>query len=105
MASRGAKKRTRLRVGRPYKATTGEWACPVEFRGVEPRYPDIRGEDSLQALCLAISFLRSRVDDVTAKGSKLLYVEDGTEWDKRTRAATFGTVGRRQGGRGLTPRR
>lgn len=46
-----------------------------------------------------------RVDDVTAKGSKLLYVEDGTEWDKRTRAATFGTVGRRQGGRGLTPRR
>ncbi len=93
----GAKKRARLRVGKPYQAPTGEWACPVEFRGAEPRYPDIVGENSLQALCLAISFLQSRVDDVVAKGGKLLYLEDDAEWDKRTRAATFGTFGR--GGR------
>ena len=92
---RGDKRRTRLRVGKPYKAPTGEWACPVEFRGAESRYPDIRGETSLQALCLAISFLQSRVEDVIAKGAKLLYVEDGEEWDKRTRAATFGGLGRR----------
>jgi hypothetical protein len=67
----GARRRVRLRVGRPYQAHTGEWACPVEFRGAEARYPDIRGEDSFQALCLAISFLRERVEDVIAKGGEV----------------------------------
>ena len=99
LVRRGGKTRVRLRVGKPYRTPTGEWACPVECRGVEPRYTDIRGEDSLQALCLAISFLRLRVDDIMDRGNRLLHIEDGTEWDQRARAATFGTLGSRRRGR------
>jgi hypothetical protein len=92
-SAEGVKKRARLRVGRPYKARTGEWACPVQIRGVELRYPDIRGDTSLQALCLALSFLRSRIDDISAKGGKMRDLDDGTVWDRRARATTFGYVG------------
>ena len=52
-----------LRVGKPYQSTVGEWACPIELKGFEDRYADIRGADSLQALCLAISFVRRRLED------------------------------------------
>ena len=51
----GSEKPVRIRVGHPYQDTTSVWACPIEMAGFERRYPDIRGEDSVQALSLAIS--------------------------------------------------
>jgi hypothetical protein len=89
----GTRQRVTLRVGKPYLAAPGEWACPGELSGFEPRHPDMRGVSSMQALCLAISLLRSRVEGFLAKGGKVFDVADGTEWDARGISATFGRVG------------
>jgi hypothetical protein len=91
--SGGTKKRVAVRIGKPYCISAQEWASPVELRGHEPRYPDIRGADPLQALCLAISLIRSRLEDFMSKGGKVLHVEDGSLWGARELAATFGRVG------------
>jgi hypothetical protein len=89
----GATRRVRARVGKPYKVTAREWACPVEVRGFESRYPDIRGANSMQALCLATSLIQSRFEDFFSKGGKVLDVETGSEWDLRSVMATLGRVG------------
>ena len=79
----GAERRVRLRVGKPYLVKPGEWACPVELSGFEARYPDIRGSDSMQALCLAIALVRARLGDFLAKGGKVLHPQDRSEFDPR----------------------
>jgi hypothetical protein len=89
----GTNRNVRLRVGKPYQASDVHWACPVEISGFERRYPDIAGEDSLQALCLAICLIRTRLVDFFEKGGKILDVNDGREWDQRSVWATFGGLG------------
>jgi Domain of unknown function (DUF6968) len=84
------KKRVRARVGKPYRISPREWACPVEIRGFEGRYPDIRGVDSMQALCLATALIRSRFEDFFSKGGTVLDVDDDSEWDLPSVMATFG---------------
>src|SRR5215510_465075 len=79
-AREGAAKRVRVRFGKPYKVASREWACPVEVRGFESRYPDIRGGDSMQALCLATSLIRVRFEDFFSKGGRVLDVNDESEW-------------------------
>jgi hypothetical protein len=86
----GRKKRARARVGKPYKVSPHEWACPVEVRGFESRYPDSRGSNSMQALCLATSLIRSRFEDFFSKGGTILDVDDNSEWDLPSVMATFG---------------
>ncbi len=68
----GSEKPVRIRVGHPYQDTTSVWACPIEMAGFERRYPDIRGEDSMQALSLAISLAWLRVQDFVEKGGTVL---------------------------------
>ncbi len=85
----GAKRPVRLRVGKPYFVADGEWACPIELNGFEPRHPDIRGADSMQSLCLAISLVRARLEDFLAKGGKVLHM-DGSECDPQELWATLG---------------
>ncbi|HEY3814159.1 MAG TPA: hypothetical protein VGL66_13120 [Caulobacteraceae bacterium] len=65
-----------LAVGMPYQCETGEWACPVALGGLYDRLSDIRGEDSFQALCLAIRLAQDLLQDFCEKGGKLLM---GTE--------------------------
>lgn len=67
----GSAQPVRVRVGRPYE-TGAEWACPVEIAGFEPRYPDIRGGDSMQALALAVAFVWLRMRDFTERGGTVL---------------------------------
>ena len=86
----GRKKRVRARVGKPYRVSTGEWACPVEIRGFESRYPDISGGDSMQALCLATSLIRMRFEDFLSKGGRVLDTDDDSEWDRTAVMAIFG---------------
>lgn len=88
----GAKRRVRARVGKPYRVSSREWACPVEIRGFERRYVDARGGASMQALCLATWLIRSRLEDFIAKGGRVLDVEDGSDWDARGVMAIFGPI-------------
>jgi uncharacterized protein DUF6968 len=89
----GSKKPVQLRVGKPYKIADGDWACPCELVGFERRHPDMRGADSMQALCLAISLLRRRLEDFVDKGGKILDADDESEWSLREAMAMFGDVG------------
>ena len=88
--AKGAKRRVRIRLGKPYQASSRDWACPSEMRGFEPRYPDARGASSWQALTLAIFLLRSRIDDFVETGGTILTGADGSTWDKRALTSTFG---------------
>ena len=71
-AADGSERPVRVRVGRPYLDEAGVWACPAELSGFEQRYPDMRGEDSLQALVLALSLVWRRLQDFVEKGGTVL---------------------------------
>jgi len=71
-AADGSERPVRVRVGRPYLDRAGVWACPAELSGFEQRYPDMRGDDSLQALVLALSLLWRRLQDFVEKGGTVL---------------------------------
>ena len=86
----GTLTRVAARIGKPYEVTREEWACPAEVAGLDPRYPDMRGADSLQALCLAISLVSSRLEAVIEKGGTLVDVTDGTVVDLDQLRAAFG---------------
>jgi hypothetical protein len=86
----GRTKRVRARVGRQYKVSDRDWACPVEIRGFESRYPDISGVGSMQALCLATGLIRMRIEDILSKGGAVLEIDDDSKWDLRAVRATFG---------------
>jgi Domain of unknown function (DUF6968) len=77
-------------VGLPYRSATGEWRCPVRLDDLHETLPDIAGEDSLQALCLAASLLRSLLEDVIEKGGRVLCA-DRSEYPI---AAIFAAVSR-----------
>ena len=68
----GSERLVRLRLGRPYADGGPPWACPVELAGFERRYPDIVGEDSLQALSLALTLAWRRLQDFVDKGGTVL---------------------------------
>jgi len=91
-AKRGAKRRVRVRIGKPYEVSSLEWACPVEIRGFEPRYPDMRGVDAVQALGLALATARCRIEDFIDKGGRVLDLGDRSEWDRRALMAAFGAT-------------
>ena len=58
-----------IRIGKPYPELNGErWACPVWFDGLEPRYADMRGINSVQALSLAFSFSRTMLSHFVERG-------------------------------------
>jgi hypothetical protein len=61
-----------LKIGAPFQCKTGEWACPVTVNGLANRPQEAHGEDSYQALCLAISFAQNLLQDFRKKGGKLL---------------------------------
>lgn len=60
-------------LGAPYRVENEVWACPVELRGFEPQYPDIQGEGAMQALGLALGFLRQRLGNLLDQG-EIFYV-------------------------------
>lgn len=53
----GKKKRLTIVLGKPYRKK-GHGACPVAIKGLYERVSDICGEDTWQALILAIKFVR-----------------------------------------------
>jgi hypothetical protein len=77
-------------IGRPYRDATGEWRCRVELAGLQDRLPDMAGADSLQALCMAASLIRSLLEDVGEKGGRVLDPSSRADYPI---AAMFGRVG------------
>jgi uncharacterized protein DUF6968 len=74
----GERRRITLKIGRPYRASTGEWRCPMALDGLQERLPDAAGEDSLQSLCLALRLLMSQLEGFVGRGGQLFFA-DGTD--------------------------
>ncbi len=85
----GSEVETVARLGRPYRAEGGEWACPVSLDGLHDGLRDARGEDSLQALCLAASLLRQLLEHFLDDGGRVVYPGGAEEVPLR---AVFGRI-------------
>jgi hypothetical protein len=81
-------------LGRPYQAPTGEWRCPVQLTGLHERLTEMAGDDSLQALCMAASLVRSLLESVVEEGGQVLDAASRSEYPLD---AVFGRVGRGPG--------
>jgi hypothetical protein len=85
-----------LRVGAPERASTGEWQCAVRLDGLYDRLVPMRGEDSVQALCLALGLAATLLRDFLASGGRLVEgvenvsSEDALDWPLE---AYFGWLG------------
>jgi len=67
-------------IGKPYQvAPDREWACPVSLADLYPTLRDPHGEDSLQALCLAISLALRLLASFQSKGGHLLLADETGE--------------------------
>ena len=86
----GRKFDARIAVWRPYRATSGEWRCPVAMSGLQERLPDMAGEDSLQALCMVPSTVRVLLEHFVEQGGQLFYRGNDSRFEI---AATFGRIG------------
>lgn len=69
----------RLMVGRPYQEGAGNWACRVALDGFHERLPDVRGENSWQALILAIRLAKTLLGFFIEDGGRLYWEADGEE--------------------------
>ena len=84
------------RVGLPYPADDGNWACPAELHGVDPRYPDVCGASSMQALSLATALVATRLGHLLERGERLVDAEDTScAWDEEMLHSIFGLHGLR----------
>ena len=79
-------------VGRPTQQPTGEWACPtLTYDLKEPRL--IYGEDSLQALCLGLSLIRTRLEGWMDSGGRIFVGESREEISRVEISTWFGGLG------------
>jgi uncharacterized protein DUF6968 len=60
-------------IGEPYQVNDVSWACPVAVHGIDIQLADMQGIDSWQALSLAISLVRSRLEHFLEAGGKLYW--------------------------------
>ena len=79
-------------IGRPYSRDNGSWACPVELKGIHDRVAVIVGDDSLQALCLAVQFAGKLLVAFVQRGGRLRGSGDDPE-DSFPLEAYFGGAG------------
>ena len=69
-----------VEVGCPRPDGRGAWACAVRVDGLDSKARDIYGEDSLQALCLGLRLVRSHLEGVLERGSRLVGSDDDSEF-------------------------
>lgn len=72
----GEKTRIKIGVGSPSQEKTGEYGCEVTLPD-DSKSRRIFGEDSLQAILLALNLLEQRIDDLVSKNWKFDYEDDG----------------------------
>lgn len=75
----GRKGTITIKVGLPYQVCTEDVACRVAIIGLYDHLADMRGVDTLQALCLALRLARTLLQDFEARGGQLYYSEDEQE--------------------------
>jgi hypothetical protein len=67
-------------VGQPFHELDRDmWCCQVQLAGIDDRVRNICGDDSLQALCLALRCIRSQLETVIQLGGRVIDAEEGTD--------------------------
>lgn len=79
-------------VARPLRQSTGEWACATRTHD-DDRPRAVYGEDSLQALCLGLSFIRLRLEHFLEAGGRLFFPDGRDEISRDDLATWFSRVG------------
>ncbi len=87
----GDRREVVVEIDRPYETPERDWACPVAIRGMYDNLADIHGEDSLQALCLAASLVRTLLAGFVSDGGKIFFPDSDSEYELD---AVFGQVGK-----------
>lgn len=63
----------RVWLGAPAQVPSGEWCCPAGLDGLYDNLQAMRGEDALQAICLALGLCASLLRGHLADGGRLQY--------------------------------
>jgi hypothetical protein len=63
-------------IGLPFQVSQDEWTCPVSLEGLYKHRGPIFGVDSLQALMLAIKFVKDLLEDFFEKGGNIYWFDD-----------------------------
>src|SRR5690349_13542965 len=80
-----------LQVDAPEEASTGEWQCTLRLEGLFDNLTPVSGDDSLQALCLALLLAARLLRRFVSGGGRLLDPLGGDEdWPLE---AYFGWLG------------
>jgi hypothetical protein len=66
-------------LGLPYQVNELSWACPSELKGIDSQYPDIQGGSSMQAICLAIRLIKTRLGHLLDDGEIIYEIADRSE--------------------------
>jgi hypothetical protein len=61
------------KIGRPYPAADGDWACPVDLTPLYPRLIDQHGVDSWQALQLCYRLVAQLLAGFEQDGGKIYW--------------------------------
>ena len=73
VAADGSRIPIRVELDQPRPHERGGWACKVSVDGYDSFSHDVAGEDSLQALCLALRMVRFHLGRPLSRGSRLVY--------------------------------
>lgn len=85
----GERRPIRFHVDRPVHESPGEWSCVAQLTGLCGELLPMRGEDALQALCLALGLCAFLLRSHVASGGGLQY-SSGEEFPLE---AYFGWLG------------
>lgn len=66
-------------IGKPYRLSDIEWACPVEAKGLYDKLVDIHGVDSFQSLILAVRMLYQLLKDFIENGGRAFWADGKDE--------------------------
>lgn len=69
----------KVQIGKPFREANGSWACPILIATGDERIRHIRGEDSMQALSLAVRFVGGTLQSARDRGGRLPCQGEGSE--------------------------
>jgi len=82
-----------IQIGRPYEITDGKGddfaRCPVSINGLYKKPHDVAGEDTFQALTLAIAFVRDTLKYFVDDGGKIFLKDGITEFEFSPYSSAF----------------
>jgi len=84
IAPGGTRTPIHVQIGCPRPDGRGAWACAILLGRLDSKPRVVYGEDSLQALCLALRLVRAQLEGVLERGHRLVDADDGGDFALET---------------------